>query len=447
MVTLRTSPGDGGLTVGVDAYGVFGHNYRDNPDTETSDAFFDPSGEVEQLNTVFESIVFIDIANSSQSPIFNLVDIEEPEFSNVTESTAASSFNVVSNNTLAPSELNVVLNQEVNDIVSDNQRTGSNLIQTYTITNTGSETIDFGLTRYVDTNINANPSTPSNIAGRIFADDREVLFEIDGVDDDIPTPTFVGISATGGNEEEENYEIAAFPDSKLKIIAGDPLNNTVQGDGNDDDQIVDGEPYNATLSLGDDFSLAPGESVDYTITTTFNSGIPEELNDSTPSIPDEEEDTAGVDVYRFLRTDTQTQFYTTTDVERETVLETLPQYELEGISFVGVPAPTDTDPLTGTSPVYRYFNTSTGIHLYTADENERAFVEENLDNYVAEGTPYYGYDTQVEGTVPLYRFYNADLDAHFYTPFSEERDFYIESPDYEPEGGGDGIAFYVEPAL
>lgn len=159
------------------------------------------------------------------------------------------------------------------------------------------------------------------------------------------------------------------------------------------------------------------------------------------------EDITGVDVYRFLRTDTQTQFYTTTDVERESVLANLPQYELEGISFVGVAAPEEgVDSFTGTSPVYRFFNTSTGIHLYTADENERAFVEENLDNYVAEGTPYYGYDTQVEGTVPLYRFYNSELDAHFYTPSIEERDAFIASPNYEPEGGGDGIAFYVEPA-
>ncbi|MGD1917977.1 MAG: hypothetical protein ACFCAD_03285 [Pleurocapsa sp.] len=63
-----------------------------------------------------------------------------------------------------------------------------------------------------------------------------------------------------------------------------------------------------------------------------------------------------------------------------------------------------------------------------------------------EGTPYYGYDTQIEGTIPLYRFYNAGLDAHFYTPSAEERDFLIESPDYQSEGGDDGIAFYVEPA-
>lgn len=183
--------------------------------------------------------------------------------------------------------------------------------------------------------------------------------------------------------------------------------------------------------------IPSGDSEEIPIITE---GTDEEI--TSLATPDNQTDVDGIPVYQFLRTDTQTQFYTTEELERDTILETLPQYELEGISFIGAP---NVDPLTGTSPVYRFFNTSTGIHLYTADENERAFVEENLANYTAEGTPYYGYDTQVEGTVPLYRFYNAGLDAHFYTPNADERDFFIESPDYVAEGG-DGIAFYVEPA-
>ena len=49
--------------------------------------------------------------------------------------------------------------------------------------------------------------------------------------------------------------------------------------------------------------------------------------------------------------------------------------------------------------------------------------------------------------MPLYRFFNSELDAYFYTHSAEERDFYLKSPNYVPEGGGDDIAFYVEPAL
>ncbi|MEM7760689.1 MAG: hypothetical protein AAF298_21540 [Cyanobacteria bacterium P01_A01_bin.40] len=92
------------------------------------------------------------------------------------------------------------------------------------------------------------------------------------------------------------------------------------------------------------------------------------------------------------------------------------------------------------------FNNNSGVHLYTADENEKNFIVENLDNYSLEGTPYYGFDAPGEDTVPVYRFYNASLDAHFYTISTAERDSFIESADYQIEGGAEGIAFYVESA-
>ncbi|MGB5633977.1 MAG: hypothetical protein WBM86_14515 [Waterburya sp.] len=157
--------------------------------------------------------------------------------------------------------------------------------------------------------------------------------------------------------------------------------------------------------------------------------------------PDEE-----LAVYEFFRTDTQTQFYTTDENERDAILETIPQYELEGISFVGVAPPEDGEDITGLSPVYRFFNNTSGVHLYTANESEKAFIQENLDNYTLEGIPYYGFDAPGEDTVPVYRFYNASLDAHFYTASTAEKDSFIESPDYQIEGGAEGIAFYVEPA-
>lgn len=152
-------------------------------------------------------------------------------------------------------------------------------------------------------------------------------------------------------------------------------------------------------------------------------------------------------VYEFFRTDTQTQFYTTDENERDAILETIPQYELEGISFIGVAPPEDGEDITGLSPVYRFFNNTSGVHLYTADESEKTFIQENLDNYTLEGIPYYGFDGPGEDTVPVYRFYNESLDAHFYTASTTEKDSFIESPDYQIEGGAEGIAFYVEPAL
>lgn len=148
-------------------------------------------------------------------------------------------------------------------------------------------------------------------------------------------------------------------------------------------------------------------------------------------------------VYRFLETNAQTQFYTTSEVERDSVIENLPNYEYEGESFAGAPNSEEED-ITGAVPVYRFFNSSTGVHLYTSSVVERDAVTENLPNYTSEGIAYYGYESQQEGSVALYRFYNSGLDAHFYTPSIEERDEFLASSAYTPEGE-DGIAYYVQP--
>jgi Repeat of unknown function (DUF5648) len=434
MVTLNTAPGDGGLNVGVDAFGVFGSNAGG---TETSDAFYDPLGEIGESGTVFKSSLAINILNDDVPERTFLAEgnLETPAFSNTTATTANSTFTF--------SSLNIVLDQEVSDFTTDGQRTGSDLLQTYTITNTSGETVEFELVRYLDGDLEFDSSI-SDTGGYYASGEDQILFETDSGDSGTDATTFVGIASTSEASTSSSYEISEYSGLETNIADGVALSNTIQGDGDDEDQFIDGEPYDVTMGYSNSFVLEPGASLTYDTATFFGSGIPEDVGSTLPI----NEDPTEVDVYRFLRTDTQTQFYTTTEIERETVLETLPQYELEGLSFVGAAPPAEgEDPLTGTSPIYRFFNTSTGIHLYTADENERAYVENNLDNYVAEGTPYYGYDTQVEGTVPLYRFYNAELDAHFYTPSTEERDFFLQSPDYEPEGGGDGIAFYVEPAV
>lgn len=62
---------------------------------------------------------------------------------------------------------------------------------------------------------------------------------------------------------------------------------------------------------------------------------------------------------------------------------------------------------------------------------------------VTPKNPYYGYDTQIGVTVLLYRFDNESLDTHFHTSSTQEKNFFLKSPDYESEGGGDGIAFYL----
>ena len=71
--------------------------------------------------------------------------------------------------------------------------------------------------------------------------------------------------------------------------------------------------------------------------------------DRDVSIDVEIDSDEAVAVYEFFRTDTQTQFYTTDENERDIILETLPQYELEGVSFIGFTPPEEGEDITGLS--------------------------------------------------------------------------------------------------
>ncbi len=154
----------------------------------------------------------------------------------------------------------------------------------------------------------------------------------------------------------------------------------------------------------------------------------------------------GSTVYRFFNPTVGVHFYTASEAERDSVQENLSDiYNFEGASYVGAPHDEDGDELTGAKPVYRFFNTSTGVHLYTINELERDSIIENLPNYNFEGVAYYGFETEQPDTQALYRFYNPVIDAHFYTPNVGERDNVLETlPDYQLEGNN-GITFYIQP--
>ena len=145
------------------------------------------------------------------------------------------------------------------------------------------------------------------------------------------------------------------------------------------------------------------------------------------------------DVYRFFNQETGVHFYTASEVERDNILENLPNFSLEGTSYEVI------DPLTGSSDtnvVHRFRNQNTGVHVYTIDEAERSFIAENLSNYEYEGEVFAAYTSQVEGTIPIHRFYNLQLDAHFYTPSEAERESVENNlPNYDYEG----IAYYAYP--
>ncbi len=199
------------------------------------------------------------------------------------------------------------------------------------------------------------------------------------------------------------------------------------------------DDQNGTAEITIEATDLLGDSVEDTFTITV-----EEDNSVPPSggggngVPVENSNRDST-VYRFLNQDTGVHLYTTSKVERDNILETLPNYEFESFSYVSV------DSLTGNpepKEVYRLLNQDTGTHLYTISENEKNSVENTLDNFSLESESFFAYTEQQTGTVPVYRFYNNETGAHFYTPSEVEKSVIDETlPNYTSEG----IAYYVFP--
>ncbi|HEY8565845.1 MAG TPA: hypothetical protein VIL65_10120 [Beijerinckiaceae bacterium] len=77
----------------------------------------------------------------------------------------------------------------------------------------------------------------------------------------------------------------------------------------------------------------------------------------------------------------------------------------------------------GLTPVYRFWNTQNGDHLYTTDVNEKNYIEANLKHINFEGAQWSTPDKGAN-TIDVYRFYKND-GTHFYTTDVTERDSII----------------------
>jgi hypothetical protein len=270
---LNNGPGDGSVNVGVDGFGAFGSSI--GPDS--TNAVYDPVGAGGPAGTSFESGVAIRFGGAGGRSFLTSGDIGgSGGLLNPAVLGGASTF------TSGP--LSFSLQQTLVPLFTGMTQTGSQLIQTYTITNTGGAVSDFELVRYLDGDLGFDGSLIDG-GGRLFAGPTEVLFETDSATGTATSTTFVGITAEGGTIPVANrYEIDSFAGLRSRIIAGNALDDTVTGDGGDPDQFIDaGGGYDVTLALRNLFSIAPGGSSVYTTNTIFGSGAPDTV---TPVIPE-----------------------------------------------------------------------------------------------------------------------------------------------------------------
>lgn len=157
-------------------------------------------------------------------------------------------------------------------------------------------------------------------------------------------------------------------------------------------------------------------------------------------------------VHRFYQFEKGFHFYTSDEneiniVQQQSEAGTLAyQYESEKFSVLSDDKDAFTgETLAGVKPVYRFFNTETGAHLYTTDENEKSVIEDTLANYNFEGIKYYAFEsepTEID-TIPVFRMLNNDTGSHLYTIDQNELNYIQENlPNFSFENNGNAV-FHV----
>ncbi|NJR48045.1 MAG: hypothetical protein HC775_21335, partial [Hyellaceae cyanobacterium CSU_1_1] len=149
-------------------------------------------------------------------------------------------------------------------------------------------------------------------------------------------------------------------------------------------------------------------------------------------------------VYQFVNPSLGSYFYTVDEYEQSVIAETLDNYELQEVEAIRTLEENEFDPITGaeSEEVYRLFNKSSGSHLYTTSEFERDSIVDNLDNYSLDDNMFYAYTEEVAGSIDVHRFYNAVEDVHVFTHSDDEiAEMMADSETFNDEG----IAFYVMP--
>ncbi|OUL32945.1 hypothetical protein BV372_18020, partial [Nostoc sp. T09] len=261
-ILLQSTTGDGNLQVTVDSYGAFG-----TAQTGGQGGVYDPLGTGTPASTVYQSYLAARIGSSGSRTRLTNNALSSTGFTQSDTTSAQSSFTFQG--------LNFTLQQVVTDTFRNNDRSGSLLAQTYTITNPTDTTISLELIRYLDGDLNFDNSLIDG-GGRlpVGINGLETLFETDQSGNAETDSTFVGITAEGGNTVlPGRYEIDSYSGLQSRIDAGSALDDAITGDSSPVDQFVDsGAGYDITLALRNVFELAPGTSTSYTALTQYGSG-------------------------------------------------------------------------------------------------------------------------------------------------------------------------------
>ncbi len=149
--------------------------------------------------------------------------------------------------------------------------------------------------------------------------------------------------------------------------------------------------------------------------------------------------TTGVQVFRFFDSHTGTHFYTANASERDQTIAGRADLTYEG---VGLNAQTQaSDP--SAAPVFRFFDTHSGSHFYTTSTTERDGLQSGTAGLTYEGVAFYESTAATSADTAVYRFFDKVDGTHFYTPNQNE---YASVLATRGDLVNEGIAFYTQKA-
>jgi len=139
--------------------------------------------------------------------------------------------------------------------------------------------------------------------------------------------------------------------------------------------------------------------------------------------------------YRFYNTQSGAHFYTADPGERDNLINNVPSYHFEGVAFNAAFREDAIEEV----PVFRFYNAAAGTHFFTISVAERDNIISALPNFVFEGAQFEASAVPGAGLEAVFRFYNQPAQGHFYTASVAERDQVIA---HSPGLVYEGIAFY-----
>ncbi len=142
-----------------------------------------------------------------------------------------------------------------------------------------------------------------------------------------------------------------------------------------------------------------------------------------------------IDVHRFMKGGLEGHFFTADNSERNVVINAT-EFKTEGVAFEVIS--TESVRVEGSIPIYRFFNPAQGTHFYTANEQEKIFLQ-SIDPFILEGVVFRAFDQDTASTIPVYRFFNAETGTHFLTANEIEKETVLTLDSFVSEG----IAFYA----